>query len=94
MAIIWIDFIVACIIYQDIFGCYDESHLNYSKSYYILAAMMLIVGIINLLCAITLTWESPFDTDVDRASSNSDDLAAQKLKELLGTDKDKKLLKI
>ena len=55
---------------------------------------MLVVGIINLLCALTLTWESPFETDVDWSSSNSDDLAAQKLKELLGTDKDKKLLKI
>ena len=56
--------------------------------------MMLVVGVINLVCALTLTKDTPFETEVDRASTSSDDLAHQKLQELLGTDKDKKLLKI
>ena len=93
VVIIWADFIVSCIMFNTIFGCY-ENPLNYSITYFILAVMMLVVGVINLVCALTLTRESPFDTDVDRASSSSDDLAHQKLKELLGTDRDKKLLRI
>lgn len=65
VVIIWIDFIVSCVLYQTIFGCADENHLNYSITYYILAVMMLVVGVINLVCALTLTKDTPFETEVD-----------------------------
>lgn len=57
---------------------------------------MLVVGTINLLCAITLTREEKIPEDVRNSQlsrASSDELAAIKLNELLGTEQDKRMVK-
>lgn len=86
--LLWADFVIACVFYDSIFGC-SSGAVNYSYTYLFLVFWMLVVGIINLLCALTLTKDEkvPEDVRISQLSrASSDELAAIKLKELLGTE--------
>lgn len=63
VVLLWADFIVACCYYNSIFGCMNGDE-NYSYSYLFLVFWQLVVGIINLVCAITLTKEEKIPEDV------------------------------